>query len=347
LATSSGIVLDFYTNYPIEGATILLGVSGTMPYSSAVSSPIGTFTLSSPSDPYAEISTLPIKIGYIGYSSVLSNSDSFITLYLREEIQERVNISGVGNLNFFESTLVTGQKINDIKASPYYIFVATVGGLDIVEINTLKNVGYIKYDGGISCISLNKNYSNDSEILLGTSNSGVVYFSLPYTWSGRNLSSRLRQKWSATQAKLTSNYVTCIDQTISGEYLIGTNSGIDYYNISGTRYKHEYGMELNTDCCKISEFNDLYYSPRESGVYIKYGTPLVDWTFPDYTVTLSGTGSYPFPLLSNKINDIDLKSVSGSNSVFIASLSGLLYYDENRFNLDATASGAILITNYP
>lgn len=344
---NSGIVLDYYSEAGISGATVLAyTITGSSIHASGVSSSLGTFTLLC-EDTDSDLIYIPLKINFIGYSIVLPINQSEITLYVREEPYP-INISGTGNINISSSTLKTSQKINDIKSTSCHLYIATSGGLDILDINTLENSGYISYSGGFTSMAITSGGCFDSSILLGTSNSGILEFNIPDEYIGSlNLYPLLQPKWNSGSGTLLSNSVQCIDKNIYGSYIIGTNSGIDYYSYGGVRYYHSYGLELSTDCCGISDFEDLYYSPNGSGVYAKYGPIVSNWTTPDYRITESGTGNNPFPLLSNYINDLDLTSNSGSNSVFIASTRGFIAYDENRGDLDATASGATLVLNYP
>lgn len=343
MATNSGIVLDYFTNMPISNVVVVSETLISGLYSQTTSYPDGRFSLNCPTSGY--ITYMPIKNGYIGYSTTLPYNESNFSLYMRTE-PNIFSLSGTGYLNLNMATLFTGQTVTDIKSSPSHIYITTLGGLDILDINTYDNVGYVLYDSGFTCLSLNKDYTNKSSVLLGTSNSGVLDFPIPLTYSGTiNLTSLLKNKWNSDAGNLTSNKVTCIDQTTSGTYLVGTNSGVDYF-YRNTRYSHNYGLNLDTKCCKISKFNDLYYSPTNSGLYVKY-EPNDNWIEPDYKVLISGTGVYPFPSLTNYINDVDIKSILGSNSVFIATNSGLLYYDENRLDLNISASGTKIINKYP
>lgn len=348
MAISSGVVLDYFLNTGISDAIVLVyTITGSL-YSQSKSNPDGTFNISIP-DGYASLYYIPVKDGYIGYTMKYLSDDTIISLFLRQNTLGAPNISGTYSFTFDNDILYTGNTVRDIKASPCHIYVATNGGLDIIDINTIENVGYIVYSGGFNCIALNKGYCAKSPVLLGTTNSGVLEFPIPrsYDSSNKNQTNSLRLKWAASNNRLLSNIVTSIDQNLTNNYVIGTVSGIDFYTTSGARYYFQYNSELDTDCCAISEFNDLYYSPTNSGVYVKYSPVTSNWSSVDYIVKLSGTGDNPFPLLSNYINDIAITSISGQNSVFLATQSGLVAYDENRSNLNVSASGAKLIRNYP
>lgn len=347
MATSSGIVFDFYTEIGIPNVSILTYLeNNASPYSSGVSMPDGYYSLDIPNS-YEKISYVTVKTGYIGYNITTTTNQVEVNLCMRQNDQ-LYNVSGTVGYNLNPSSLYTGSSIIDLKKSPTHLYVLTDGGLDILDINTYENVGYILTSTNLTCLTLNSNYAHRSSVLLGTSISGVLEFPIPNSFDvlNKNFSSLVKSKWSSTNNKLLSNKVTCIDQNINNEVIIGTNSGIDFYSISGIRYNSEYGLDLNTSCCKVSNHGDLYYSPLGSGVYVKY-LPDSDWVEPDYKVVLSGTGDHPFPLLSNYINEVDLNSVSGGNDVFIASTSGLIFYQEDRGDLNISASGAVLIEHYP
>jgi hypothetical protein len=319
--------------------------NNTTAYDEAISLPDGQFTINLP-DTNEYMIYIPMKRDYIGYS-LSTNNIGFISLFMRQQPNEFAYSGGTDRLNLLNSVLYTGQIVTDVKASPTHIYITTCGGLDILDKNTYENVGYALYSGGFSCLSLNENYVTKSNIYLGTTTSGVLSFLIPsgYDSSNKNVSNLLIEKWTLSNNNILSNKVTCIDQNSSNIYLVGTNSGVDYYN-GNIRYSHQYDLELDTKCCSISNYNDVYYSPTNSGLYVKY-TPTSNWSNPDYKVVLSGTGLNPFPLLTNYINDIDIKSISGSNSVFLATNSGIIYYNENRADLNITASGSKLISKYP
>lgn len=135
-----------------------------------------------------------------------------------------------------------------------------------------------------------------------------------------------------------------MDRSYTNDVVIGTISGVDYFTPSGVRYFHDFLAPIGVTACAVSDLGDVYYSPTNSGLYVKY-SPNSDWTEPDYKVELSGI--YPFPIQSNIINDIKLTSISGQNIIFLATRSGLLCYEEYRSNLNISAANAKIFNNFP
>lgn len=346
----SGLVLDYDTELPISGATVYIFVptSGTL-YTAILSQANGFFSVEKPVvNSGTDLVYTAYKSGYKGFSLNYDQAVSQLALYLKQ-YSTVPNASGGSYINLTNNPLTTGQKIVDMSSSPCHYFFITEGGLDIVDRNTFLNVGYYK-NTNLSCISVMPTACTRSGVLLGTTNSGVFEFALPSP-SGyplnRNISSIINSRYSVAGGKLTSNNVQCIKRNSSGNVAIGTLSGIDYQILDGNvRYFMSYsGVVSGTTAITISENNDIYYSPTNSGVHVKY-SPVADWNVNsyDYRVVLSGTGEYPFPLKNNYINIIDLTSVSGENSVYIGCISGAVAYTENRGDLNISASGARLYT---
>lgn len=348
MVTKSGIILDYDTNEGVSGALLHVYTStGTTLLTSTGCSPIGTFTVTIPDSVDSDLIYVPLFPNKRGYTRQLSKNNNFINLYLR-------NVSGVPdienlNLSLHNTGLVTSLIVRDIISSPTHYYVVTDNGLDIIDVNTLFNVGYITRSGGFTSIALDRTISTSSGVYLGTTNSGVYKFNIPATYNinNRDISSLLSSAYSVQQSNLLSNTVQCLHINKRGELAVGTPSGIDFLSISGRR-SHSYNTWSGTSDVFVSDYGDLYYSPTGSGLHVKYAPIAGNWVSPDYYIILSGTGPNAFPLLSNYINDIAVTSVSGdtNNHVFLATQSGLMFFQEDA-NLNTSAANAKLIRSFP
>jgi hypothetical protein len=344
----SGLVLDFNTDIGISGALISVYTNNSL-YSSTLCAVNGYYEVSVPASGYVTYS--PVLNNYIGYTRTLPYNIPFTVLYMRN-VAGQANPSISGNtINAFPATLVTSTNIRDFAFTRTNCYIATDGGLDILDLNTYQNVGYIPYSGGFTAIAVNSGYPFNTRLLLGTATSGVMQFSIPAVYPGgsTNLALQLVQRYSVERGNLVSNNVQCISINNGNDVLVGSVSGIDLF-ILNNRYYTNYGNAVGTSCCYVTDYDAIYYSPVGSGLYVNYTPPSGGGLLPapSYTITLSGTGVNPFPLLSNYINKIVVTSVSGValNPVFLATQSGLMYYTENA-NLNISASGATLVRSFP
>lgn len=348
MVTKSGIVLDYDTNLGISGAVIhVYTVTGTNILTSGVCSPVGTFSIDIPDSVSSNLIYIPVKYNYRGYSRQFDTNVSFLNLFLRSVIAP-ISVNTV-NLNLYNTGLVTSVQVRDIVSTPTHYYIITDNGLDVIDANTLYNVAYSTRSGGYTSIALDRNISTSSGVYLGTESSGVYTFNIPneYDLNDRDISSLIGGIYTLTSGNILSNNIECLHLNSRGELGVGTLSGIDFYTISG-RKSHTYVSWTGTNAIFVSDYGDLYYAPTNSGLHVKYGSIGSNWTNPDYYVILSGTGPNPFPLLSNYINDISITSISGdqNNCVFVATESGLMYYQEDS-NLNISASGAKLIRSIP
>lgn len=351
MATSSGLVLDYDTQLGVSGVTVLLlTATGTTIEASGTTNPVGYFSFTRPDTISAQtVIYHPIRSDLVGYSRTLPRYTDFVTLYTRSQVQTP-NASGTATVNTISPALVTSCTVRDMISTGGHYYVITDAGLDVVDANTLMNAGYIVRSGGFTCISLNPSKSYKATVLLGTSNSGVLGFTIPetgYSVNSQDLSSLLGVKYNTIQNTVRSDSINKIHQNQLGDVVIASTSGVDFITYSGARYYTIYPSGVGNTAVQVSEFGDLYYSPTNSGLYA-VKRPNYNWTVPDYTVKLSGTGANPFPLLSNYINDIAVTSVSGGyqNTVFLATPSGVMSFLEDA-DLNISASGAKLFRSFP
>jgi hypothetical protein len=343
----SGLILDYYDDTPISGASVLmLSPSGTI-VKSGQGSPIGSYELDVASVTGIN-SYMAYKQGYKALVVTYSGNVSPIVLHLKQAAPGYANSSGTGNAPLTRAAFITSPNIIKVQDTPAHLFCCTIAGLDVIDKNTLNNIAYIPWSGGFTSICLDDRASAVSGIQLGTAGSGVLEFKIPSfdELVNKNISSLLKTKYRTNVGQgLTSNVVQCLDRSYRSDILVGTLSGVDYYNPTGNRFSHEFDSEYGVTACAVSDNGDVYYSPTNSGLYVKYGPITSGWSSPDYKVEVGGV--YPFPMNSNIINDIKVSSISGANIVFLATRAGLLCYTEDRGDLNVSASGAKLFNKIP
>lgn len=346
----SGLVMDYHTDEAVSSATVYAidAVSGDIVASTETIPFVGYFLL--------EV-TAPADLVYLaysefyeaGYARQLPPSISYVNLFLRKVSSDLLpTVSGSLHNNISNSMLTGSVEVTDMQANLTNLYVSTRSSLEIIDLNTRSNVGYLTYSGGFTCLDFDTDWCSDTVVYLGTADSGVLGYNIPssYTAGDRDLSSSLYSKYSVASGQLQSNTVQCMSLASAAGLVVGGVSGVDYITSSGGVYHYAYNEEIGTTACWLTPVGDIYYSPTNSGVYVKRGPIVGDWVIPDYVIQVSGGGGYSFPLPSNYINDISVTTHSGANNVYIATTSGLMVYEEVA-DLNVSASGAKVFLSFP
>ena len=312
-------------------------------FSSTVAGSGGHYVLTVPS---GEVVYLPFKESYRGHYVTENSSVSGVDLLLEQGTELPVS-SGKVFTHLYNAPLVTSTTVLDIVSTVCHMFAITDSGLDIVDIYTHKNSGYVVYSGGFTSIYIDSAECDFVNVYLGTSSSGVMR--VVYSGTGGDLSDNL--EFALSGSILPSTSVTSLDG--DGDALVvGTSSGICM--VSGNdAYSHEFSAEVST--CRITASGDIYYSPTGSGVYVKYGPINSNWTEVDYTMTTSTTPS----IVSDTVNILDYNvSNSGVYTVFLGTTSGICIYTEDRLTpsgstvkilqeeLDSTSYNVVSVLKY-
>lgn len=339
MVTNSGIVLDYTTNVGIFNAKVVALTSSGAVLATVSTDPCGVFSANI-GEHTGEVIYIPVKENYGGLTKQHKSYIPWIDLYLLSS--NDIQPSGISYINSYNLPLSTSSRIRNAVSNKVNLYAITEGGLDIIDLNTYTNVGYINYSGGFTAIDFYTNEKIELGVLLGTSNSGVCEFIFPATYDieNRDKTFLLKTKFKSDSIlyDIQSDKVDCISRNYFNDLIIGTESGVDYYSRSGVHYYHSYGSNIGTTCCHITDSGDLYYSPANSGIYIKFNPILDDWFTVDYIVEVGGTPD--FGILTNKINNIDVKTISGENYIYLATASGVLWYKELKTDLNLTANEA-------
>lgn len=333
MTTRSGTVKDSETDLPISGVTVyVIPENSNSIMSSGVSDAYGLYSLTVSGSDF--LVYIPYKEGYRGYSRHLQPDIDNITLYLSSgSINPQASGSFVTNL--FNAPLTTSTHILDLAATPCNIFAITDGGLDIIDTNTFLNQGYVNALN-YKCIYVKEDQCDGLSLVIGTSTSGLLHLDFNTTLTGDLGSLVFKSPTYITN----SDDIDVIDVNISGTYLVGTQSGITYFNPQQQSFVHDFAGGVSA--AKLTNSGDAYYSPTGSGLLVKY-LPTQNWSSVDYELTSSGTS--PLQLPSDTINDIEISEVSGSIHVFIATTSGIFFYEENRNSIGTSQSGSLTLGN--
>lgn len=223
--------------------------------------------------------------------------------------------------------------INQIWADNKYVYVATVSGLSIVDIETEHTCAYITYSNGYSTV-----WSYDNKVFLG-SLYGIKTINQEAAISGEMKSyvtDYIRAPFitSDNVKYIHGNKDKLICCTINGVDIIRRNSGYTTHSIVGGAQK----------CFITPNYSHCYYTiySTPSWVLCRVDENTKDWITPDITYT-TGSG---FIINSNKINDFYITehtSISGvNNTIFLAADDGIYIYDEgisiNKFYTISTGS---------
>jgi hypothetical protein len=321
MVTRSGTVYDYVTSGTISGADVYVVLSGGVDfYDEVTTGASGTFSVEVPAT--GGVYYLPYKEGYKGRKFFTTTSGDDISLYLESGVAVSGGLPDVYT-ELYDSVLYTSSKVVDLSATRCNLFVATSGGLDILDTNTMDNVGYLTFSGGFNLVEVDKKSCEDVTVYLGTSQSGV--YALSYrTYVYGDFSAYLQSK--VTYPSIQSNEVSCLSVGQSGVFAVGTISGLSLITSSG---EFQDSSEDLITACFITPSGDIYYSPSSSGVCVKYGPVVSGWEDPDYILNTASTPA----ILSDDVNEIRVTPSSSGNTVFVATSSGISMYLENRTTL--------------
>ena len=322
MVTRSGTVYDIATSGTISGAEIyVLKVSGTELHDSTTSSGNGTFSIDV--DPSQDVLYLPFKQGYRGYKAIRPSAEDDLSLYLSSGTG---GIPQSGNVftSLVDACILTSNNVVDLTGTPCSLYAITDSGVDIIKKDGFINQGYAVLNSGISAIDVYRGGCDTVRVLLGYTPSGVLGFE--YSASSGNVGDFYNELETITSSGLLSNpNIYCIHSSQDqDEFSVGTSGGIDFVSDLGVVYSHL--ITEGVTSCFLTPSGDLYYSPTESGMYVKYGPIISSWSSPDYILNSGTTPAFS----GNRINDIEVVNVSGINHVFMATNSGIGVYREKR-----------------
>lgn len=205
-----------------------------------------------------------------------------------------------------------------------YLYITTISGLTIRDIETGTKLSYISYEKGFTAI-----WGSESALYLGTVYSGIQYINKEDITFEVGIF-----KDVSCNLKKYDYYYNSSHPTIRflygyrDELVIVTESGIDIVNNTNNGFKSHYSDSTITKCY-ITSKREAYYTSRskaDSLYTTKYA--LCDWVTPDESYVCDGTFFSP----GLKINDISITentSVSGlANTIFVATNSGVYIIDE-------------------
>lgn len=322
-----GRVLDYFTDTPVSGVNVfVLGTSTSGVLASGITSASGNWDFPSISGTDTLVNYYPSLSGHVGYSRLIERYVDNIDLYIRAQSYS----SSVSTINFFNTALKTSWNLNSITTTPCNLFVTTDNGLDIIDNNTLENVNTTRISGGISALAVDRTSCDNQELYFCIPESGVFSYSLSGNFPADSILNNTLLAYE--EPNILSNNVTFMDKNFNNDLALASESGIDFYpgDVSIRKFT-QYPSALNNTALKLNNNGDIYYSPTNSGLYVKY-SPSSDWSSPDYILDSSTT-----PALSgNIVNDLEIQTTSSGCTVFLATNSGITIYEENRSNISSS-----------
>jgi len=214
--------------------------------------------------------------------------------------------------------------LNQIWTDDNYVYAATLGGLNIIDLISAQQYAYATYSGGFNTV-----WANDMKVYLGTTNSGIKY--LQKTCISGSLIEPYELSFyllDYLEFPLTSNYI---------KYIHGNNDllicctlfGVDVIKFEPNGYR-SYTTIFDTYKGFMTSSGKFYYT-SVSGLACNLNvvnTCLCDWSAPDKIYNNINFFHNDFI-----INDLFVtESTSGehsANTIFMATSSGIYILDES------------------
>lgn len=322
-----GRVLDFFSDLPVSGVEVfVLGTVTSGVLASGVTTSSGTWDFPTISGTEELIIYYPLSSGTVGYSRAIERHVDNVDLYIRT-----LSYSGISPaFSFTPTSLLTSWNVLDIVTTPCHLYVITDNGLDIVDSNTLENVNSTRISGGVTSIAVYREQCENQELYICLPESGVYSYSLSGSFPSESILNEMLLVYS--EPDILSNNISFMDKNFNNDLALASESGVDFYpGAASVRSFSQYPAAIGNTAIRVSTSGDVYYSPTNSGLYVKYA-PNANWTSPDYFLNSSTT-----PALSgNIINDLELQVTTSGYIVYLATNSGITIYEEDRNNISAS-----------
>jgi len=207
-----------------------------------------------------------------------------------------------------------------------YVYAATLGGLNIVELESEQKYAQLTYNGGFNTV-----WADDVKVYLGTNNDGIKYINKTcISGSISNPAELTGCLKDYGEQSLTADKVRYIHG--NNEFLMCcTSVGVDVIKKEPNGYR-SYTTVSGARKCFMTSTGKSYYSTY-NGVSWKLNrvdTSLTDWVIPSYV--------YGDPLISsNEITDIFVTEGTApdgvSNTLMVATSSGIYVVAESDSSL--------------
>jgi len=219
---------------------------------------------------------------------------------------------------------VTDQ-LNQIWSDAEYVYAVTTSGLAVTEIESESLYAYAGFSGGYTTV-----WANNTQLFLGTENAGVRTINKSNITgsivSPTDISSNINNYLDDNY--LTSNNITYI-HGYDDRFVCCTASGIDVVKLNPFGYVNSTTEDIAYKCFMTSG-QSFYYTTTSGSDYIinRVDRYKSDWTAAD---VMYKTGTSWLPEYA-EVKDIfvttNTSSVSGYNTIFAATTSGVCIYDE-------------------
>ena len=225
----------------------------------------------------------------------------------------------------------TEGALHQVWMDQVYAYAVTSSGLSIIDLETGNNVSYIYNRDGFTTI-----WGNDDTIYVGTLADGIKY--IDKTTISGNASAPYDLETCLVDYDYYYNVSSDGIKYIHGneDTLVAvTASGIDILNNGTNGYKSYYHNE-NITKCFMTTASEVYYivqGAEDEGIF-RMNSPKCDWTVSDRSYK-PGQSFLP---VGKGVNDIfvTVKTSANkvSNTLFIATTSGVYVYDEETTEYD-------------
>jgi hypothetical protein len=225
--------------------------------------------------------------------------------------------------------IITDSELRQVYIDLNYVYTATVSGMNIYEIDSENLIAFVPYYYGFNSVC-----GNDDRVFLATPGGGIKYIN-KMCISGNefapiNLIDCLNNYNDFALTSANIRYLNCNNDLL----VCCTDLGVDVIS-SGTlgHYRTNLTEYLDVYKCFISSVGKTYYTTiidNHETIDVVYNTSN-NWSTPDYRWSTNGD------VLSSGININDIyvtegTSISGYNTLFVATTSGAYVIDEYNSN---------------
>lgn len=217
------------------------------------------------------------------------------------------------------------SQLNQIWTDANYVYAVTTSGLNIIDIVSESLYSYAGYTTGYTAV-----WANNTQVFLGTLDVGIRTISKSDITgsiaSPHDISSRIDDYLNDNY--LTSNYIKHI-HGYDNVFVCCTDLGVDVVKLEVLGYVNS-TTTSGARKCFMTSGQSFYYTTVSGSVHQvnRVDGYRSDWTTPNIFYETGG-GFLP---AEQEINDIfvttNTSSITGNNTLFVATTSGAYIYDE-------------------
>lgn len=225
--------------------------------------------------------------------------------------------------------------VRNIWTDDNYVYAATAGGLNIIDLESEQRYAYVTYSGGTNCV-----WADGDNVYMATSDNGIIYLAKT-TITGSIVSPISLTDWAIFEKDgLTNSHVIYIHG--SGDHMVAcTISGVDTFGPS-TYYDRHQGFLAGAKKCFMLPNTGFYYTRYTNGEWTinRIDRNNYNWTIPDKTYeqdnAILDSGKDILDIFATQATSL----VDYANTLFVATTSGVYVIDEGNEEVDIYYTGS-------